>query len=134
AISVSSTFASQPFWRNTRVANLTSGQSTSLATGTLGYEWDENLNNGSRPSGLTALSSTTITVAQKLQDNGSTYGQGSATHAMTLYRHSSGALVFGAGTVQWAWGLDSNHDRCCSSADLAQQQAMVNLFSDMGVQ
>lgn len=23
---------------------------------------------------------------------------------------SSGALVFGAGTVQWAWGLDNFHD------------------------
>ena len=25
--------------------------------------------------------------------------------------HASGALVFGAGTVQWSWGLDSHHDR-----------------------
>ena len=29
---------------------------------------------------------------------------------MTMYRAASGALVFGAGTVQWAWGLDSDHD------------------------
>ena len=28
-------------------------------------------------------------------------------HALTLYRHTSGALVFGAGTVQWSWGLDA---------------------------
>ena len=46
-----------------------------------------------------------------LQDYGSTYGAGTATHSLTLYRHASGALVFGAGTVQWSWGLDSNHDR-----------------------
>lgn len=26
------------------------------------------------------------------------------------YKASSGALVFGAGTVQWAWGLDNFHD------------------------
>ena len=26
-----------------------------------------------------------------------------ATHGLTLYRHASGALVFGAGTVQWVW-------------------------------
>jgi hypothetical protein len=29
----------------------------------------------------------------------------------TLYRHAGGALVFGAGTVQWSWGLDATHDR-----------------------
>ena len=28
-----------------------------------------------------------------------------------LPRAPSGALVFGAGTVQWSWGLDGNHDR-----------------------
>ena len=30
---------------------------------------------------------------QKLQDYGSTYANGSATHSLTLYRHSSGAWV-----------------------------------------
>ncbi len=29
-----------------------------------------------------------------------------ATHSLSLYRAPSGALVFGAGTVQWSWGLD----------------------------
>ena len=33
-----------------------------------------------------------------------------AHHALTQYRHSSGARVFGAGTIQWSWGLDANHD------------------------
>ena len=45
------------------------------------------------------------------QDYGSTYGNGTATHHLTLYRAASGALVFGAGTVQWSWGLDATHDR-----------------------
>ena len=35
---------------------------------------------------------------------------GTATHQMTLHRAPSGALVFGAGTVQFAWSVDSNHD------------------------
>ena len=56
---------------------------------------------------------------------------GPGTHAMTMYRHASGALVFGAGTIQWAWALDSNHDRGSAPADLAAQQATVNLFADM---
>jgi hypothetical protein len=133
AIRVTQAFASQPFWRNTRVATLPSGGSTTLTTGTLGYEWDENLNNGFRPAGLTPLSSTTLSVNQKLQDYGSTYASGSATHVLTLYRYLSGALVFGAGTVQWSWGLDGNHDRGGSTPDLAMQQATVNLLSDMGV-
>ena len=52
AIRVTGAFASQPFWRNTRVAALAPSGSTTLTPGTLGYEWDENLNNGSRPAGL----------------------------------------------------------------------------------
>jgi hypothetical protein len=133
-ITVSQQFASQPFWRNTRVATLPVGGSTTLTAGTLGYEWDENLNTAFRPAGLIPLSSTTLSVAQKLQDYGSTYGPGTATHALTLYQHASGALVFGAGTVQWSWGLDGNHDRGVSIPDLAVQQATVNLLSDMGTE
>ncbi len=135
AIKVPQTFASRPFWRNTRVATLAPGTTATLAAGTLGYEWDENPNNGYRPAGLTALSSTKLSVAQKLLDYGSTYGPGTATHALTLYHNSSNtALVFGAGTVQWAWGLDGHHDRGGSTPDLAMQQATVNLLYDMGVE
>ena len=69
------------------------------------------VDNGFRPLGLIGLSTTTRQRLGKLLDNGSTFGPGTVTHRLTLYRHPSGALVFGAGTVQWAWGLDSNHDR-----------------------
>ena len=51
---------------------------------------------------------------------------------MTLYRAASGARVFGAGTVQWSWGLDSDHDRSGGPADARMQQATANLFADMG--
>ena len=57
---------------------------------------------------------------------------------MTLHRAASGALVFGAGTVQWSWGLDNNHDNdmgfTTPAASKDMQQATVNLFADMGVQ
>ena len=61
-------------------------------------------------------------------------------------------MVFGAGTIQWAWGLDAHHDtetgippeRANSSStrvgvdlngpDKNIQQATVNLFADMNVQ
>ncbi len=55
-------------------------------------------------------------------------------HKVSLYRADSGALVFGAGTVQWSWGLDGVHDRGGSTEDSRMQQATVNLFADMGVQ
>jgi WD40 repeat protein len=122
------------FWRNTSVATLASGAVATLAASTLGYEWDEALDNGFRPDGLIHLSSATYNGVDLLQDYGSTYASGTATHHLTLYKDSSGALVFGAGTVQWTWGLDSNHDRGSAPADGRMQQATVNLFADMGVQ
>jgi hypothetical protein len=45
-----------------------------------------------------------------IQDHGSVFDTGSATHRLTMYRASSGSLVFGAGTVQWVWALDPEHD------------------------
>jgi hypothetical protein len=62
------------------------------------------------------------------------FGSGTATHHLTLYRAPSGALVFGAGTVQWSWGLDANHDNPGTPTDPNMQQATVNLLADMGVQ
>ena len=56
------------------------------------------------------------------------------THHLSLYEAPSGARVFGAGTVQWSWGLDSVHDRGSGAASTDMQQATVNLFADMGVQ
>lgn len=120
------------FWRGTSVASLPTGGSATLGTGVVGYEWDEDADNGFRPAGLIRLSSTTASGLEILLDHGSTYGVGSATHNLTLYRAPSGALVFGAGTVQWSWGLDSNHDRGSGAVSVPMQQATVNLFADMG--
>ena len=59
---------------------------------------------------------------------------GVTTHHITLYKATSGALVFSAGTVQWSWGLDQEHDGDGAPADSRMRQATVNLFADMGVQ
>jgi hypothetical protein len=134
AIQVPSSKSTLRFWRNTSIASLAPGAVATLPFGTLGYEWDEELDNGFRPPGLIRLSDTVVNGVPILQDYGSTYAPGTATHALTLYRHASGALVFGAGTVQWSWGLDSNHDRGNTAPNLAMQQATVNLFADMSVQ
>jgi Domain of unknown function (DUF4082)/Bacterial Ig-like domain/Bacterial Ig domain len=121
------------FWRNTRVATLAANQTTTVGTDVIGYEWDEDADNGSRPAGLVRLSQTTG-QAEVLRDYGTNYSSGTATHSMTLYRAPSGALVFGAGTIQWPWALDANHDRGSAAADVAARQATVNLLADMGVQ
>ena len=122
------------FWRNTSIASLAPGQVATLPAGVLGYEWDVDADNGFRPAGLVPLSTTTLTVPTCLIGYNSS-GTCSATHHLTFYRAASGALVFGAGTVQWSWGLDNNHaiDNI-TPTDLNMQQATVNILADMGVQ
>jgi hypothetical protein len=121
------------FWRGTSVATLPAGQVATLATDTLGYEWNEDLDNGSRPPGTFELSTTTATVT-KLSDYGGPNAvfTAPATHHMTIYRAPSGALVFGAGTIQWALGLDAGTSS--TTPDVRMQQATVNVFADMGAQ
>ena len=131
------------FWRNCKVAATTSGNSGMLVKNYLGYEWDASPTTGrysdSRPAGLIPLSLTTLSVNTYLQDYGHTEGPGIVTHSLSLYRdQTSGALVFGAGTVMWSWGLDPDHDPdpkdpTQTPTDPNVAQAMVNLLADMGV-
>jgi VCBS repeat-containing protein len=134
AITVGYDDANLRFWRNTSVANLQPGQTATLTKNYLGYEWDEATDNGFDPAGLVKLSSTTLPVSTYLLDYGNTTGNATATHNLTLYRAPSGALVFGAGTVYWTWGLSNNHDNEATATDPRVQQAMVNLLADMGIQ
>jgi hypothetical protein len=120
------------FWRNTGIASLAPGQAATLPAGVLGYEWDVDTDNGFRPAGLVPLSTTTLNVSTCVV--GYTIASCTATHQLTMYRASSGALVFGAGTEQWSWGLDSNHAIAGTPTDINMQQATVNLLADMGVQ
>jgi hypothetical protein len=123
------------FWRNTpNVSALSGSQVWTGPAGTVGYEWDEDLDNGARPDGLVRLSMATVNVPGRILDFGSTYGPGTATHRAVFHRRANGALVFGAGTVQWSWGLDGDHDRGSEPPSVDMQQATVNLLADMGVQ
>ena len=122
-------------WRHTSLATTTAAQ-TELTPGTVGYESNEDLDNGERPPGLIRLSTTTGSVPQYLTDFGNTVVPGTTTHHTTLYRAASGALVFSAGTIQWSWGLDDDHDGWVPKPppDPRMQQAQVNLLADMGAQ
>lgn len=149
-------FGKLRFWRNTSIAALAPEEVKVVPVpGLLGHEWDEDIDNGFRPPGLIRLSETTIDNVQYIQDEGATYDTGSATHRLTMYRHpKSHALVFGAGTCQWTWGLDGHHDQVygadvrvggnCYSLRVSVdqmvrdgnrdiQQATMNVFADMGV-
>jgi hypothetical protein len=127
------------FWRNTAAATLAPTATYTLPKGTLGYEWDVDADNGFRPAGAFELSTSTYTLTTDLLlDYGATYGAGVATHHLMTYRAPSGALVFSSGTIDWSWGLNSNHDNLWSfqspAPDPNVQQATVNLLADMGVQ
>ena len=81
-----------------------------------------------------ALGRSTTDPAQVFTDYGNTIANNVVrTHHLSLYRAPSGAFVFGAGTVQWAWGLDGNNPGH-KPVDLNMQQATVNLLADMGAQ
>ena len=134
-ITISSIEGKYPFWRNTGIDKLAAGETAQLPAGVLGFEWDEVRDNGALPPGLIRLSTTRIAVDPAKIRSGYSYSPpGVVTHNLTLYRHGSGALVFGAGTIQWSWGLDGYHDIPGPAADRRMQQATVNLFADMGVQ
>ncbi len=133
-ITVSADEGKTRLWRNTSLTSLPAGSSTALAAHTVGYESDEDLDNGFRPAGLIRLSTTVGSVPEYLQDFGNTVKPGNTAHNVTLYRAASGALVFSAGSVQWTWGLDQEHDGAGAPADARMRQAQVNLLADMGAQ
>jgi len=119
-LEVPDTYKKIRFWRNTTVENLLTGATATLGENTIGFEHDWEQYQSFYPNGRILMSNTNI---------------GGKIHKISLYKHSSGALVFGAGTIQWAWGLDENHDRSSGeTVNLDMQQATVNLFADMGVQ
>jgi len=141
ALTVTQADGQMRFWRNTSVALLSAGRTATLAPQTIGDEVGDDEDNGFRPPGLFHLSTTPLTTSVAcLLDDGNVSGACDIVHAVTLYRHPSGALVLNTGTYHWSWGLDVNHDPSSSelpfgaSPDVRMQQATVNVLADMGVQ
>jgi hypothetical protein len=131
ALTVSSEEGKFRLWRNTSLTSLASGASVALASHTVGYESDEDVDNSSRPAGLVRLSTTTGPTPEYLQDFGLNVAPGTTTHHVTLYKAASGALVFSAGTIQWSWGLDTERDGVQQAADPRIRQATANVLADM---
>ncbi len=113
--------------------SLAPGQSVTLGKGlgTLGYEWDVDSDNGFRPAGEIDLSSTTENANapdQVFNDYGTNVVPATVTHHLSLYKVASGAYVFGAGTVQFTYGLASSNP-AGTQPDPNMEQFTVNLFA-----
>ena len=134
ALDIPASYAGLRVWRDTGIGP---GGVADITPGILGYEWDTVPDDANRPAGLIKLSETTIHWNAILQDQGNVVAPGDATHSLTLYRAPSGALVFGAGTVFWSWGLSDEHDSSPYGGNIentALKQFTLNLFADMGIQ
>lgn len=135
ADTVPAAYSQLAIWKNTAVAKLAAGQTYTMPAETLGYEWDSDVDNGFRPAGEIDMSKTCESVSQMDLDPEEDIGPGNACNSLTLYRAASGALVFDTGTVQWAWGLNTQHDGDVNDpVDPAMQQATVNVLAMMGAQ
>jgi hypothetical protein len=134
AVTVTGDEGKNRLWRGTDLTGLAATTSVALAPRTVGYESNEDIDNGFRPDGLIRLSTTVGPTPQYLTDYGNTVVEGTTTHHLTMYKAASGALVFSAASIQWGWGLDPEHDGGGTPADARMQQAQVNLLADMDAQ
>ncbi len=129
-------YAGDRIWRN---AGIPSGSTTTIGSNLLGWEWDAIPTQAQylsrQPAGVKPLTSSPATLGQNvdwLQDEGRIYaktpppGQCNCGQAVK-YTAKSGALVFAAGTNDWANALAPNPDSRII-------QTTYNIFSDMGVQ
>ncbi|NUT51358.1 MAG: DUF4082 domain-containing protein, partial [Saccharothrix sp.] len=139
SLQVPAAYGRMRLWRHTSLQGMAADTTYTFQPGTLGYEWNSVEDNGFQPPGVAQLSRTTVEMPDGpyvLQNHGDLYTPDTKTHAITYYRHPSGSLVFGAGTVQWAWGVDDEHAFLTNTptSDVRMKQATVNFLADMGVQ
>jgi hypothetical protein len=138
-------YSAQPLWRDTTVASLTTGQSYTSPSQILGFEWDVYGPAGTNGTGAAFLaaphprvrycSDVTYAVSGNLLlDAGDVYGSGNATHRLVVYPGGNGAIVFGTGTINWAFGVDNTNTYQVGNDNTTAviQQATLNILTDMG--
>jgi Domain of unknown function (DUF4347)/Domain of unknown function (DUF4082) len=117
--------AADPYYAGTGLSN---GDSI---PGLVGYEWDAVVNNGSTPPGLVVLSQSPV-----VPDGVGPYlpaGTNINVANSTRYTAASGAKVFSTGSIQWAWGLDSDLVTGPRTSPVAQK-ITTNVLADLGAQ
>ncbi len=126
------TNSGDPYYANTGLQN---GDQLALL---VGYEWDMIVNNGSTPSGLVTLSQSQVEPSYLLPTFDEPPGEQTLPSNQDFtkshsarYTASSGAKVFASGTIQWAWGLDSD-GVSPAREDIRVKQITVNILADMG--
>ncbi|OYE06338.1 N,N-dimethylformamidase beta subunit family domain-containing protein [Nostoc sp. 'Peltigera membranacea cyanobiont' 232] len=124
--------SSDSYYANTGLQN---GDQLTLL---VGYEWDFVVNNGSSPAGLITLSQSPVEPSSLLPNFDEPPGEEAlpANQDFTKsysarYTASSGAKVFASGSIQWAWGLDSEGINPARE-DIRVKQMTVNILADMG--
>ena len=130
-LAVNAAQGSDRVFRYTSLLGQPQGSSTPVGTSLVGWEWDTRVANGSEPSGVKTLASSSV-VGNIIQGNGSGYLTGPAASNAAKYTAPSGALVFSTGTNQWFRGLAVNGDGA-GEPDLRIQQTTTNVLEDMGV-
>ncbi|MBD2451074.1 DUF4082 domain-containing protein [Nostoc sp. FACHB-152] len=117
--------SSHPYYANT---NLKDGDKL---IGLVGFEWDA-INLNASPSGLVTLSeSIQPQNFDEAQLEGFPSGTNPRLSQAVAFTSASGAKVFSAGSVQFAWGLDSD-GVSGPREDIRVKQMVVNILADMG--
>jgi hypothetical protein len=115
--------SSDPYFNNTGLAN------NDALAGLVGYEWDAVVDNGFTPPGLVVLSTSSVSPSSIGPDLPP--GTDTTVSHSVRYTAPSGAKVFSTGSIQWAWGLDSDWVNPPREDDRLKQMA-VNIFADFG--
>ena len=120
--------AQDRLYRNTGLAEMPSGSYVNIGRDLFGWEWDQVVDNGYTPDGLQILAESPV-IGKFLLDAGREYSsvQKGVAHT-TRYIAPSGAIIFAAGTIHWALGLD------IVEPNQIIRQITYNLLADMGVQ
>lgn len=148
SMTISASDAKLRLWRHTKMFDPKTYSNTSVyktSPGLLGYEWNFFDDDCNRPPGLVSFSHTSFDIKGFLLENyGFTYkGNGTVSHRITMYRYPStsnphnkkrlSSIVFAVGTIQWPWGLSTQHDGAYMPVDYNIQQATINIFADMRI-
>jgi hypothetical protein len=89
--------------------------------GIVGYEYDHMAPAGERPDGLVVVGSSPV--------NGFL---GSDTSISAIHTAASGAIIFAAGTIAWAWGLDDyGHEHYGAYADVRLKKLTENIITKL---
>ena len=117
--------SNDPYYTNTGLTDATAVPML------VGYEWDAVVDNGFTPNGLVILSNSS--TSPRIVAPGLPPGTSAAISNAARYTAPSGAKVFATGSIQFAWGLDSD-GVSPARTDTRIKQFAVNILGDLGAQ